>query len=67
MNTWIDPQFESRARIFTVTDVNVKLKVRDRQENLGLHRLQALNHGYIIIRCIKIYCNIAKALMKTSI
>lgn len=26
MNTWLDPQFESRGRIFTVTDVNVKFK-----------------------------------------
>lgn len=49
-NTWIEPHHEARARMFTVNDVNVKL--RDREENLRLHRLQTSNIGYISIHYI---------------
>lgn len=31
-NTWMEPHWEARARMFTVNDVNMKLKVRDREE-----------------------------------
>lgn len=32
MNTWMEPHHEARARMFTVSDANVKLKVRDGEE-----------------------------------
>lgn len=47
-NTWGEPHHEARVGMFTVNDVNVKLKVRNREKrNLRLHMMRILAYSIL--------------------